>query len=569
MTHYVRGSTRPSAPETVAPLCAASGSTTVAATRCTITCTIARDAAHSPTEPASALEHRKGHPRNLYNTSAWEHALRCYKLTNMFPSLVHSLHHGFIIGYPVITCTQSPPNSTSIPLYQNEFENIVKKEIAKNRYIGPTPLATIESLLGPYQTSPFSMIPKLRWPGTFRLVQNFSFPINPFPFPFPNPSVNDAIDASLFPCTWGKFSTIYLLVSRLSLGSQAATRDIAEAYHTIPLHASQYPATVVRTSETHACIDTCAAFGTSPSGSAYRLVADAGAEILRTHGISPVDKWLNNYVFFRIPLTHLADYNHTQQQWHSNITHSGQCHTQSRIWYSGATLPSGENEEFSEGCGAPIKNLSRAFPQSGEDTSFSYCIADIDEISENLGIPWGISKDQPFTNSTIYIGFVWDIKKRTVTLSEPKVVKYAKAINEWLIRPKYNLKHIQELYGKLLHVASIIPQGCTYLMGLESMLSICAKKLFLPHRPDKSIQEDLLWWLDRILTSAVVQPIVPPTTLFDPHTFSDASSGVGIGIAIGTRWRAWRLRSDWSTLWGKKDIGWAEAIGFELLIRAT
>jgi hypothetical protein len=101
------------------------------------------------------------------------------------------------------------------------------------------------------------------------------------------------------------------------------------------------------------------------------------------------------------------------------------------------------------------------------------------------------------------------------------------------------------------------------------MLSICAKKLFLPHRPDKSIQEDLLWWLDRILTSAVVQPIVLPTTLFDPHTFSDASSGVGIGIVIGTRWRAWRLRSDWSTLWGKKDIGWAKAIGFELLICAT
>ena len=44
-THYVRGSTRPSAPETVAPPCAASGSTTAAATRSTITCTTAQDAA--------------------------------------------------------------------------------------------------------------------------------------------------------------------------------------------------------------------------------------------------------------------------------------------------------------------------------------------------------------------------------------------------------------------------------------------------------------------------------------------------------------------------------------------
>ena len=137
------------------------------------------------------------------------------------------------------------------------------------------------------------------------------------------------------------------------------------------------------------------------------------------------------------------------------------------------------------------------------------------------------------------------------------------------MRPKHNLKHVQELYGKLLHAASIIPQGCTYLTGLESMLSMCAKKPFLPHCPDKGIQEDLLWWLDRILTGTVIRPIIPPTALLDPHAFSDASSGVGIGIVIGVRWRAWRLRADWSTLQGKKDIGWAEAISFELLIRAT
>ena len=249
------------------------------------------------------------------------------------------------------------------------------------------------------------MIPKPGRPGKFRLVQNFSFPLNPSPL-FSNPSINDAIDASLFPCTWGKFSTIYLLVSRLPLGSQAATRDVAEAYRTIPLHALQWPAAVVRTSETHVCIDTCAAFGASPSGSAYGLVADAGAEILCAHGIGPLDKWVDDHVFFRIPLMHLTDYNHARRQWHSNIMHSGQCHTGSHIWYSGTTLPSGKNEEFSEDCGTPIKDLSGASLRSGEDASFSYCIADIDEISQDLGIPWEISKDQPFADSTIYIGFI-------------------------------------------------------------------------------------------------------------------------------------------------------------------
>jgi hypothetical protein len=162
------------------------------------------------------------------------------------------------------------------------------------------------------------MIPKPGRPGKFRLIQNFSFPINPSPR-FPNPSINNAIDSSLFLCTWGKFSTICLLISHLPPGSQAATRDIAEAYRTIPLHASQWPAAVVRISETHACIDTCVAFGASPSCGAYRLIADAGAEILCANGIGPLDKWVDNHIFFRILCTHLMEYNQARQQWHTSI----------------------------------------------------------------------------------------------------------------------------------------------------------------------------------------------------------------------------------------------------------
>ena len=100
---------------------------------------------------------------------------------------------------------------------------------------------------------------------------------------------------------------------------------------------------------------------------------------------------------------------------------------------------------------------------------------------------------------------------------------------------------MQELYSKLLHVASILPRGHAYLTGLESMLSTCAKQPFLPHCPDKTIQEDLLWWLQKIITGAVIRPITTPITPLNPHAFLDASSGLGIGIIIGSRWRAWRL----------------------------
>ncbi|TFY79851.1 hypothetical protein EWM64_g4163 [Hericium alpestre] len=44
-----------------------------------------------------------------------------------------------------------------------------------------------------------------------------------------------------------------------------------------------------------------------------------------------------------------------------------------------------------------------------------------------------------------------------------------------------------------------------------------------------------------------------------------ASSGMGIAITIGNHWRAWRLLPNWHT--DDRNIGWAEAVGFEFLTR--
>ena len=155
----------------------------------------------------------------------------------------------------------------------------MNKELAKGHYIGPFPFSKIEASLGPFQTSPLLLIPKPGKPGKFRLIQNFSFPIEVSPR-FPNPSINQVVTEEFFPCTWGKFSIIYLLISHLPAGSQVATRNVAEAYRTIPLHESQWPVAVVQTSDMTACIDMCVAFGASPSCGAYGKMADAGAEIL-------------------------------------------------------------------------------------------------------------------------------------------------------------------------------------------------------------------------------------------------------------------------------------------------
>ena len=265
-----------------------------------------------------------------------------------------------------------------------------------------------------------------------------------------------------------------------------------EAYHTIPLHPSQWPAAVVCVLDSLFCIDTCVVFGTSPSCGAYGRVADVGAEILRARGIGPVDKWVDDHIFFHILHKHLQGYNAACLGWHKEMTHLGPRYDVSHIYFKGTVLPGCMTEECSEDCRWPIEDLSQSAPRSVHDAHFSYNLEDIDRVSEELGIPWELSKDQPFASSTIYIGFLWDLEAHTITLSTSKRDNYSGAINDWLVRLCHNLKHIQELYGKLLHAASVLPQGRAHLTGLESMLASCAKHPFVP--PVLVARQNSLWF---------------------------------------------------------------------------
>ena len=463
---------------------------------------------------------------------------------------------------PVISITQTPPNKAIITEHQNHFDQIVTLKLLKLRYIGPFSHQMTESLIGPFQSSPFSIIPKPVKPGQFRLIQNFSFPHNITPI-HPNPSINSFLNLDDFPTTWGTFSVISLLIHQLPPHSQLATRDVAEAYRTIPLHSSQWPSTVVRIGEDHFCVDTVASFGFSPSVGIYSHVADAGADLLRFKGIGPLAKWVDDHLFFRIRREFLEVYNRQRRSRYVELSANGQLRQGGRLWFGGSTFPDGTLDEHVEDCHFPCLDLS---PRSLEDSHYSYNFDDIDKVLSVLGIPWERSKDLPFASSTTYIGFKWDLEDISVSLSPEKRLKYADAIRDWLLCPKHDLLDVQKLYSKLLHACLVVPAGRAYLTSLEAMLGLCMPHPFTLYPPVKGSLGDLAWWSYKLL-SPLSRPIPSPSSLHDIRAFSDVSSGVGIAISIQGRWRAWRLIPGWQTLDGSRDIGLAEAVGFELLIR--
>ena len=351
--------------------------------------------------------------------------------------------------------------------------------------------------MGPFQSSLLSLIPKASKPGKYQAVHDFSYPHTPLAN---TTSINTHIDSNSFPCTWGTFSTVALLISQLPPGSQVSVRDVAEAYMTIPAHPDQWPGMVIwLQSEDKFVVNVCNNFGLASAGGIYGLVANAGADIFRGNGIGPLAKWVDDHIFFRIPRDNVARYNMQCAEWRREIKAQGGCRQEGgRVWYGGKELPSGHPEEFDKDCAMPLQDLADASPRAAEDRLFAYADEDIDQIFQRLGIRWEPSKTVPFGSEVPYLGFCWDLRNRAVHLHKEKKAKYLAAIAEWEQRKKHNLLKVQKLYGKLLHAALVIPAGRAHLTSLEAMLAICNNSPFIPRSPPRDTPSDLEWWKTRL-----------------------------------------------------------------------
>jgi hypothetical protein len=550
----------------LAPLSAATGTVAGAAlSALTSSVMSAPDAETRIMELRGVLELRRSQALTPYKVEAWEHFLHSYNLSVRYPKLLHSLRYGFDAGIRPIYNTYIPSNSPSLHQHPEAYNDMVSNELRKGRYIGPCTRQEVEALIGPFQSSPLSWVPKPGKPGKYRAVHNFSFPHSPTPT---SASINGSINADEYPCTWGTFATICYTVHNLPPGSQAAIRDVAEAYRTIPIISSQWPGLVVKLlQEDEFAINVCNNFGLTSAGGIYGEVGDATLDIFRVQGIAPISKWVDDHIFFRIPSIHRAAYNVRRRHWHDIITHNGGRHQSgSRFWYQGENMPDDSPAEFDEDAACPIVDHSSLPDRSEHDSLFTYCDADIDRISAQLGIPWEPSKSIPFASKVPYLGFDWDLSERTVAITEKKKAKYRAAIQEWMLHPTHSLEEVQKLYGKLLHASLVLPAGRAYLTNLESLMASFSGNPFVPHHAPRHTAADLSWWFDALNSPRTSRSIPGPAIITDRDAFSDASSGFGIGIVIGNRWRAWRLIPGWKT--DGRDIGWAEAVGFEFLTRA-
>lgn len=202
-----------------------------------------------------------------------------------------------------------------------------------------------------------------------------------------------------------------------------------------------------------------------------------------------------------------------------------------------------------------------------EDGSYVLSEDDIYTLAARLGWPWSRKKTKTFSHRFDYLGFTWDLERKTVEITETKKAKYIRAMHKWTAGGSASLKDAQSVLGKLVHCALVHPQGRSRLPSLSRFVAAFQTNGSMrPWKLPPDVISDIAWWRDALSCTFCGMPIQSIPDVVDYGVFVDASTGWGIGLVLDGEWDHWRLRQGWKS--DGRDIGWAEMVAIELGILA-
>lgn len=312
--------------------------------------------------------------------------------------------------------------------------------------------------------------------------------------------------SSLF---FGSYS--HCQVATAPYGSQAATLDVEGAYRTIPVWPDHKRFLAIHFDEKF-FQEHDVPFGLASASGLQGEVADATQDIWQAVEVKAI-KWVDDFDLFRFPAI------------------SG-------------------------------KYSSEEFPH----LRYSYDMNFAKFIIAPLGVPWHRSKGQDFSSKFHFLGFSWDMTRRSVSLSNEKKAKHIYRVQSLLTAEashKATLKMVQTVSGSLNHISFVYRRGSSRLPGLFSWLSSFSDN-YIPRWAPPSVVSDLRWWLDTLLIPHFSRSLAPAPEPIDLGIWVDASTSWGIGILADSGWDAWQLRSGWES--PTRHIGWLEALAVEFAI---
>jgi len=197
----------------------------------------------------------------------------------------------------------------------------------------------------------------------------------------------------------------------------------------------------------------------------------------------------------------------------------------------------------------------------------SWSEEDFMALTSQCGVPWSLEKLRPFAPTQRYIGFDWNLDRKSVSLPHDKLQKIQEQVAGWLLGgASFTAKEAASLHGKLVHVGCIFPLIRPFLRSAALFAAS-----FRSHRahlsPPPALRADLLWIQSLLQQLPNSVPIAPPSPV-DIGWWGDASTSFGIGVVISNHWSVWQWAPGFRVGPNRQfDIGWAEAVAVELGLR--
>lgn len=256
-------------------------------------------------------------------------------------------------------------------------------------------------------------------------------------------------------------------------------------------------------------------FGLTSASGLQGEVADATIDILKHLLIDPAVKWVDDFTIFRFP------------------------------------------------------SISGSFVGVSDGRSYTYDY-DLTSVKQSIGplnIPWHKEKGQEFGDVFTYVGFEWDLPRKTVSVCDRKRLKNLAKLESFLAEFSHSQvpkKRVEQIVGSLSHLSFVYSRGRSRLPNLYDTLTNY-KNDFHPRYLSSSSLTDLRWWSTILSCPQIYRSLRPVAFTRDYGIWVDASTDYGVGILWNGRWAAWRTVPDWKG--ESRHIGWLEGVATELAIR--
>jgi hypothetical protein len=409
----------------------------------------------------------------------WEQVLTEFNLLHSFADILRGIREGFDMGITsTIIHSYTPPNHRSATENSEAIDLYIEKERSNNCYSGPFSPDRLEQLIGPFRTLPLGTVPKA---GTndLRMIQDFSFPRDDLL----HNSVNAEIDSDAFPCEWGTFSEMAILVMEAPPLTQVATLDVDAAFCCVPIRPDQQRHFIVHW-HNQFWIDACAPFGPASLPGVWGRIADCMVAIYQAAGVTAVKKWVDDFAFFRY--------------------------------------------------------LQRA---EYREITYPYSLQEIHELAQQLGWPWKASKTKDFAGSFRYLGFDWDLETKRVVIPADKCTKYAMKLEPWVCGTSFTRIEAERILGTLVHCSLAVPDGRSHLVSLSKFVSSFAhsRSRFSRRTPNRQVLADISFWRCQLTVGDCGSALTKPPALANCKCWVDASTSYGVGVVLDDKWDAWKL----------------------------